>query len=157
MATPTRHVDFNNPGKKWTLAPGARKRNRPELLIVQEGAGKRHLSLRLGIRFSGPESVEFSFEAPIPAAPQDSNNLPNSDELETDHDQSDGVQEEFELDTSKCPLCCSQMDYEVVMECEATCVVCYRENVQCIVSCTTYHNQHGMCKESCYLRYSGKN
>ena len=91
--------------------------------------------MSVDIRFAGAESVEYSFAVPLPMPTQDSDNLPNSDDPETDHDQSNDVQQEFELDTSKCPVCCSKMDYEVVMECEATCVVCHEENVQCLVSC----------------------
>ena len=143
---------FDNPGWRWRLTESTRTRFKPNRLLVHPGAGKRHIEMRVSIQFIG-ESVEY---AANPIAAEDSGNHPNRDEPEIVESADEG-EKEFELDSSKCPSCRSDMDYEVAMECKGKCVVCLEENVICLVSCTTYRDKHGMCKQFCYPKYARKN
>lgn len=148
MARNTSLESFDNAGWKWQEPTGERKRSRPNRLLVHPLAGKRHLEMRVSIQFIG-DNVEYAANPIV----EDSGNHPNSDEAEIVESSVEG-EKEFELDSSKCPSCRSDMDYEVVMECkEQICVVCLEENVTCLVSCTTYSDNHGMCKQFCYQKY----
>ena len=138
---------FDNPGWRWQEPIGGRQRFKPNRLLVHPKAGKRHLEMRVSIQIIG-DSVEYAANPIV----EDSGNHPNRDEAEIGESADEG-EKEFELDSSKCPSCRSDMEYEVVMECKGKCVVCLEENVTCLVSCTTYSDNHGMCKQFCYQKY----
>ena len=141
---------FDHPGCKWQVPVGRRQRFKPNRLIVHSQAGKRHLEMEVNIRFLG-ESVEYAANQIVA---EDLGNHRNRGEAEIVEIVDEIEEEEFQLDSTKCPSCRSAMDYEeVVMECKGQCVVCYKDDVTCVVSCHTYSEKHGLCKAVCYQKY----
>ena len=138
----------------WYVQQGKRQRRtaRRMLPTVQlEGGDRRcYTHGEVSWRFVGQNSIELTVQ--VPTVPNETVDGATNDIEEVADETDDG--DNITINASRCPVCRGPMDYDLLLMCTANCAVCFRQQVPCIVACSSMHSGHALCTEHCFRVYS---
>ena len=129
-------LDFDHPGVLQPNGPVSTTRRRLAVrhLLPVVTTAQIYPAFPVEIRFVGESQVEIRVTIdPIEEAP---------------------IEEEYKLDTRKCPSCRGKMDFDLAVSCIADCAVCLNRQVECFISCVTMNDSHALCKANCHARWA---
>ena len=122
----------------------------PSVLLPEYTANKTYRIASVITVFDGPTDVEIratfhqagvSYRSGI----EEGDHFPNSEIPFEDGN-------EFKLNTKECPTCRQEMDYDVEILFTGKCAVCFTENTQCSLVCSSGCDSHGLC-DMCFKHY----
>ena len=100
--------------------------------------------------FRGATEVEFRATF-LPAGEADRSGVEEEDYIQNSENVIE-VEKEFVLDKDKCPACRGRMDCDVEWIFTGKCAICYTEDIQCSLVCSSNNYEHGLCDE-CLKHY----
>lgn len=141
---------FNSPGRLQAQIDPKRISKPPNFLLPEYTSKKTYPCASVITLYKGRTYVEIqaTFD---PGEVSDRSRIEEGDHFSNSEIPfEDG--NEFELNTKECPTCRQEMDYDVEFLFTGKCAVCFTENTQCSLVCSSGCDSHGLC-DMCFKRY----